>query len=29
MLYWDGDIQVEQKPHNQAKPSDLEVGESV
>lgn len=30
MLYWDGEVSTEQKPpHDQAKPSDLEVGESV
>jgi uncharacterized protein len=29
MLYWDGDVQADQRPHGQAKPSDLEVGESV
>ncbi len=29
MLYWDGDLPVEQKPQDQAKASDLEVGESV
>jgi len=29
MLYWDGDAQAEQRPHNEAKPSDFEVGESV
>ena len=29
MLYWDGDAQADQRPHGQAKPSDLEVGESV
>jgi hypothetical protein len=29
MLYWDGDAQADQRPQGQAKPSDLEVGESV
>lgn len=29
MLYWDGDGTTEQKPQEQAKTSDLEVGESV
>ncbi len=30
MLYWDGDVSTEQKPsQDQARPSDLEVGESV
>lgn len=30
MLYWDGDVSTDQKPpQDQAKPSDLEVGESV
>lgn len=29
MLYWDGDAQAESRPHDQSKPSDLEVGESV
>ena len=29
MLYWDADIQADQRPPNQVKPSDLEVGESV
>jgi predicted nucleic acid-binding Zn-ribbon protein len=29
MLYWDGDGQTDQRPQGQAKPSDLEVGESV
>jgi uncharacterized protein len=29
MLYWDGDVQPDQKPQDQAKTSDLEVGESV
>ena len=29
MLYWDGDVQADQRPHDQSKPSDLEVGESV
>ena len=29
MLYWDGDGQADQRPQGQAKPSDLEVGESV
>jgi hypothetical protein len=29
MLYWDGDVPAEQKPHTQSKTSDLEVGESV
>jgi hypothetical protein len=29
MLYWDGDVQAGQRPHDQSKPSDLEVGESV
>ncbi len=29
MLYWDGDATTDQKPQEQAKTSDLEVGESV
>jgi uncharacterized protein len=29
MLYWDGDVQPEHKSQDQAKTSDLEVGESV
>lgn len=29
MLYWDGDVQSDQKPQDHAKTSDLEVGESV
>jgi hypothetical protein len=29
MLYWDGDVQADQRPPEQGKPSDLEVGESV
>ena len=29
MLYWDGDVPVEQRPAEQAKTSDLEVGESA
>jgi len=29
MLYWDGDVQADQRPQDQSKPSDLEVGESV
>jgi predicted nucleic acid-binding Zn-ribbon protein len=29
MLYWDGDVQVDQRPPDQAKTSDFEVGESV
>src|SRR5574341_329131 len=30
MLYWEGEVSTDQKPpQNQAKPSDLEVGESV
>jgi predicted nucleic acid-binding Zn-ribbon protein len=29
MLYWDGEAPAEQRPPDQAKPSDLEVGESV
>lgn len=29
LLYWDGDVQVDQKPPTQSKTSDLEVGESV
>jgi predicted nucleic acid-binding Zn-ribbon protein len=29
MLYWDGDVQTDQKPQDQAKTSKLEVGESV
>jgi len=29
MLYWDGDVQPDQKPQDHAKASDLEVGESV
>ncbi|HKT33233.1 MAG TPA: C4-type zinc ribbon domain-containing protein [Nitrospira sp.] len=29
MLYWDGDVPIDQSAQNQAKPSDLEVGESV
>jgi uncharacterized protein len=29
MLYWDGEVSVEQKPQDQAKTSDLEVGESI
>ncbi len=29
MLYWNGEMPGDQKPQDQAKPSDLEVGESV
>ena len=29
MLYWEADVQSDQRPPAQAKPSDLEVGESV
>jgi predicted nucleic acid-binding Zn-ribbon protein len=29
MLYWDGEVPAEQKPQDQAKTSDLEVGESI
>jgi len=29
LLYWDGDVQVDQKQPTQSKTSDLEVGESV
>lgn len=29
MLYWDGEAQPDQKPLDQTKPTDLEVGESV
>jgi predicted nucleic acid-binding Zn-ribbon protein len=29
MLYWDGEVPVEQKSQDQAKTSDLEVGESI
>lgn len=29
MLYWDGEAQVDQKPLDHTKPTDLEVGESV
>lgn len=29
MLYWDGDVQADQRPPEQGKPSDLEVGESI
>jgi hypothetical protein len=29
MLYWDGEAETKQKSQDQAKTSDLEVGESV
>ena len=29
MLYWDRDVQADQRQQDQSKPSDLEVGESV